>query len=100
MMPAPSSRIGEKKPTKVKPVQAESRIHRACLVDLRRILLAFHGDLSSLMRFGRSPSIHCSTQINTSVQTVCGQANPHHKRPASAVKKNKDKPAVIISNAR
>ena len=52
------------------------------------------------MRFGRSPSIQRSIQMNTSVQTVCGQAKPHHRRPANAVKKNSARPAVISSSAR
>ena len=92
--------IGEKKPTKVKPVHAAKRIQRACLVLFNRIFRPFQGDLSSFIRFARSPSIHCSIQMKTSVQTVCGQANPHQRRPASAVKKKRDKPAVIMSRAR
>ena len=52
------------------------------------------------MRCERVPSVHCSIQMKASVQTVCGQAKPHHRRPASAVKKNSESAAMISSKAR
>ncbi len=96
----PNSRMGVKKPTKVKPVHSAKVIHNNCLADLRRILLRFQGPLSSFMRFMRSPSVSFSIHRKTSVQTVWGQANPHHRRPARAVKKNSESPAVISNRAR
>jgi hypothetical protein len=43
------------------------------------------------MRAERSPSILRSIHKKISLYPVYGQAEPHHKRPATAVNKNSDK---------
>ena len=48
----------------------------------------------------RSPSVSRSIHRKVSVHTVWGQAYPHHRRPATAVKKNSDKAAMISSQVR
>ena len=94
----PSSRIGEKYPTKVKPVHKPRPIQRMCL---NHFFTSFSRDIgapSRRMRALRSPSTLCSIHRNISVYTVCGQAKPHHRRPATAVNRNSES-ALITSRA-
>src|SRR5690606_14926461 len=97
---AARSWIGVKKPTKVKPVHTAKTNHRKCLAPLRSTFSRVHGPASSFIRLLRSPSVQRSIHRNTSVQTVCGQAKPHHRRPASAVTKNSVSARMISSSAR
>src|ERR1700674_493010 len=90
--------MGEKKPTKVMPVKPAKLIHRNCLADLRAILCTDHGARASFICCVRLPSVSRSIQTKISVHTVWGQAKPHHKRPARAVKKNNDRAAMMSSH--
>ena len=87
-----------KYPTKLKPVHNDKATHASCLPLLRHTLFMLKGAASRRMRADRSPSNWRSIQMNISVYTVCGQAKPHHKRPATAVNKNNDS-AEITSKA-
>src|ERR1700724_3680546 len=89
---------GEKKPTKVMPVKPAKLIHRTCLADLRANFCTDHGARASFICCVRLPSVSRSIQTKISVQTVWGQAKPHHKRPARAVKKNNDRAAMMSSH--
>ena len=62
------------------PVNAAKLAHNTCFVVLRKILLAVQGALSSLICCERLPSVRRSIHTKISVQTVCGQANPHHRQ--------------------
>src|SRR6266702_4897732 len=90
--------MGEKKPTKVMPVKPAKEIHRTCLADLRANFCTDHGARASFICCMRLPSVSRSIQTKISVHTVCGQARPHHKRPARAVKKNSDRAAMMSSH--
>src|SRR5579859_79208 len=90
--------MGEKKPTKVTPVNPAKLTQRICLADLRANFRTDHGARASFICCERLPSVSRSIQTKISVHTVCGHAKPHHKRPARAVKKNSDRAAMISSH--
>ena len=62
-----SARMGLNQPANVMPVQAHTRKISRYLVALMRILVKFHGDLSSLSRLLRSPSTKWSIHSMISV---------------------------------
>src|SRR3546814_16768529 len=81
---APTSTIGVKKPTKVKPVHSANTSHIKCSDPLRRTFSRVHGPASSFMHLARSHPAQRSIPQNPSVHTVRGQTKPPHTRPSNA----------------
>ena len=69
---------------------AAIRTHNRWTVPFFKNFSRPQGILSSFICFARSPRTLRSTHMKSSVHTVCGQAYPHHRRPARAVKKKSE----------
>jgi len=82
------------------PTTAATVSQSACLASLRPSFAAFQVSRSSRMRWLRSPSVSHSIHMKSLVHTVCGQAYPHQRRPATVVKRKSENAAMMSNHDR